>query len=64
MGCWWVAFFCCVLISSTTAALRNAVVVEGGWVDRFVGAPRVRGLRFIFYFEVFFSSRDTDPALA
>ena len=43
--------FCCVLCSTTTAVLRTAVVIQDGWVNRFVGkvCPRVRGLRFFFF---------------
>ena len=42
--------FCCVLCSTTTAVLRTAVVIQDGWINRFVGkvCPRVRGLRFFF----------------
>ena len=50
-----------MLCSTTTAVLRTAVVVQGGWVDRFMGLSTGS---WVTLFSDFFSSRYTGPALA
>ena len=44
MGCWCMFFFFCVLCCTTTA------VVQGGWVDRFVGVSTGSWVSFFSFF--------------
>ena len=67
MGCWWMFFSCCVLFAVllllyyVLLLFTAVVVVQGSWVDRFMGLSTGS---WVTYFWEFFSSRCTGPALA